>query len=957
MIRRLRFKVLFTIFLIGNALAQTPYHQIIGGEIFSGIDVYGITQDPEQVYWFTTNKGLYSYDGYSFQSYNHPEIKNSSFFNPTTDYEGNVYCNNLSGQIFKVKNGKMSLFHQVPDSLLGSYLSINFLPDNSLVVNSKSCYRLFDNSIVKLIDKVERGFVSAGLMRQRDSTLIIHTKENTLYRLSEDTVSEIEFEVNTTTDFDLLSFFDHPVGPLFGNKGIELFAVKDSLNDKLILDPIFKSAERLSRIYLTKSSIWLASERNGCSKIPFAQAYGEMINANDEILFEDYFISYVHEDHEGNFLLGTFGAGVIVIPNTSSTNLTSLKSLNASSICSNYEGGILIGTTKGEVYDWSNQKLSQVKGAGDKYVQVLEYILEDDLLFVDQRNFQVYSKKPPNQIANLSIGAVKDVARISTNEFGFATNNRVLVLEWDGIRFNQKYSANVGRTYAVEKIPKTTSLLVATSQGLKKIDGTKANDVFFEGSSILVNDLEATSEFVLIATQKHGLLKLSDDGLTTFTELNNKLLDQNVRQVQVRDHYLFLSTEGGFQLVDMRTMDIISVGESDGLSIKKIQDFVVDEESIWFLHQKGIQKIRLKDLLVQRDFPSIKSMQTFNATDQNISNENTFQYFDNTLKFKIDASSLRNRNDLTYSYFLDPISTRWESNEYPDNEIVYQSLPPGNYTFQARLNYKGQSIDQALYAFTIRAPFWQRWWFYVLNAFALVFITYLFFRKRLLDQKRRADEINQLNESKLSALQSQMNPHFIFNALNSIQEYIILNERKLAGKYLGKFADLMRIYLNYSQAKFISLQQEIEALNLYMELEKLRFEELLSYEIQLDDSIEMTEQIPSLLIQPYVENALKHGLLHKKNDRRLIVKLTKESEDYLVCTITDNGIGRKRSMEINKKRHPDHKSFATSATQNRLNLINYGLKKRIGVTTEDLYNPDGEPTGTKVELIIPLVDA
>ncbi len=955
MLRRSLGNFLIYLFIFGSTFSQTPYHQIIGGEVFSGIDIYGITQDDERVYWFTTNKGLYSFDGYEFHNYDHPDIKNSSFFNPTTDYQGNIYCNNLSGQIFKVSKGTMSLFHQVPDSILGSYMSFNFLPDNSLVVNSKSCYQVIDGQINSLLDSVESGFVSSGLMRQTNGSLIIHAKKNKFLSIGTDEILEVEIEADTETDYDLFSFYNHESGPMIGNKGLELLKVSDTVDQKILLEPIFRSTEQLSRIYLTTNAVWVASDRNGCTRIPFKK-YGDWMDASERILFEDYFISYVGEDHEGNILLGTFGNGVIVIPNTQMTNLSVLDHLNASSICSNFSGGILIGTTKGEVYEWSSNVLTMLKKPGDKYVQVLKYSSEDDLLFVDQRNFYVYRKKDQRLLSNLSIGAVKDVDRIAHDQFAFATNNRVVVMQWDGNRFLQEYISNTGRTYSIVSVPDTKSLIVATSQGLKQVDEGRMSSLFFNGNPILVNDLIATRNAVLVATQKHGLLRLKNGELDPVNYINEQLLDQNVRQIAIRDHRIFLSTEGGFQIADTLAEKVVSISESDGLSIKKIHDFVVDQKSIWFLHQKGIQKVELDKFFNPKDFPTIDKLDVFNSADQKINDENSFQYFENNLKFSIHAPSLRNSEDLSYSYLLAPIATTWDSKNYQDNEIVYQSLPPDSYNFQIRLNFKGQTVDQASYSFTILAPFWQRWWFYVLSALTLIFLTYLFFRKRLLDQKRRADEINQLNESKLSALQSQMNPHFIFNALNSIQEYIIQNERKLAGKYLGKFADLMRIYLNYSQAKFISLQQEIEALNLYLELEKLRFEEVLSYEIQIDESIEMNEQIPSLLIQPYVENALKHGLLHKKVDRSLIVKMEKKSGDSLACTITDNGIGRKRSMEINKKRYPNHKSFATSATQNRLNLINYGIKKQIGVTTEDLYHVDGEPAGTKVELIIPLFD-
>jgi two-component system, LytTR family, sensor kinase len=225
-------------------------------------------------------------------------------------------------------------------------------------------------------------------------------------------------------------------------------------------------------------------------------------------------------------------------------------------------------------------------------------------------------------------------------------------------------------------------------------------------------------------------------------------------------------------------------------------------------------------------------------------------------------------------------------------------------------------------------------------------------RKRLaLEQQYRASE--------LKALRSQMNPHFIFNALNSIQEYIMMNEKKLAGKFLGKFADLMRIYLHHSQIKQITVAEEIEALTLYLELEKLRFEDTLSYQIQVDEHLDPgLITIPTFLIQPYVENAIKHGLLHKNTDRELSVAFHYHPDhQVLECEIVDNGIGRKKSGEINILRNPDHQSFGMSATKNRLELLNFNNKDRpIGETVYDLHNNNGEAIGTKVVLSIPILE-
>jgi two-component system, LytTR family, sensor kinase len=255
----------------------------------------------------------------------------------------------------------------------------------------------------------------------------------------------------------------------------------------------------------------------------------------------------------------------------------------------------------------------------------------------------------------------------------------------------------------------------------------------------------------------------------------------------------------------------------------------------------------------------------------------------------------------------------------------------------------------------------------LLLVFFIFSASILFYRQKRLKQQqiitnleleeaqKRLDIEKQYRESELKALRSQMNPHFMFNALNSIQEYIMTNERKLAGKYLGKFADLMRIYLEQSEAKTISIHDEVETLSLYLELEKLRFEDTLTCTVNIDKNVDTySTSIPTLIIQPYVENALKHGLLHKKEERKLSINMRCAKEDQLICEIIDNGVGRQRAAEINKMRNPTHKSFATSATKSRLELLNYNSNKHIRVETVDLKNAQGDSEGTKVIITIPV---
>ena len=247
----------------------------------------------------------------------------------------------------------------------------------------------------------------------------------------------------------------------------------------------------------------------------------------------------------------------------------------------------------------------------------------------------------------------------------------------------------------------------------------------------------------------------------------------------------------------------------------------------------------------------------------------------------------------------------------------------------------------------------------------LLSLTFLYIYQQKLKKRAELAEIKlaeiqsklslerKLNNAEIKALKAQMNPHFLFNAFNSIQEFIIMNNRELASDYLGKFADLMRLYLDHSREKTISIQDEMTATELYLDLEKMRFEDKLNYSIQLSDEVRgANAYLPPMLIQPFIENSLKHGLLHKKDNRQLNIDFEMDG-DTLVCTVADNGIGRKQSTLLNAKKLKKHKSFATSATQNRIELLNVGRDKDITMEIIDLEDENKKALGTKVVIRIP----
>lgn len=220
-------------------------------------------------------------------------------------------------------------------------------------------------------------------------------------------------------------------------------------------------------------------------------------------------------------------------------------------------------------------------------------------------------------------------------------------------------------------------------------------------------------------------------------------------------------------------------------------------------------------------------------------------------------------------------------------------------------------------------------------------------------EAQKQNEVALLN---LKALQAQMNPHFLFNALNSIQDLILMKDTKNAIIYFGKYSALIRKILLSSQKQFITLDKEIETLQLYLDLEKLRFgKDLITvFNCPIPPDQQTDIHLPAMFIQPYIENAIKHGLFHKRGSKKLLVEF-KIVDNFLVCLIEDNGIGQEKAKEIKEKRQHLHTGFATGAIQDRIQFLNQTMKKEIRVETEDLIE-GGQALGTRVTLYFSLAE-
>jgi LytS/YehU family sensor histidine kinase len=221
-------------------------------------------------------------------------------------------------------------------------------------------------------------------------------------------------------------------------------------------------------------------------------------------------------------------------------------------------------------------------------------------------------------------------------------------------------------------------------------------------------------------------------------------------------------------------------------------------------------------------------------------------------------------------------------------------------------------------------------------------------------EKLLADLRQKAGELEMQALRSQMNPHFIFNSLNSINQFILQNDKAQASEYLTKFSRLVRLILQNSQASLIPLESELEALQLYLELEALRFNDHFDFTISVEEDLDVgILKVPPLIIQPYAENAIWHGLMHKKERGHLEIELS-QVDDRLYCTITDDGIGRKRAAELKSKSGQSHKSMGMRITADRIALLQQQRLIHASMQVNDLVLPDGSAGGTEVILKLPI---
>lgn len=439
----------------------------------------------------------------------------------------------------------------------------------------------------------------------------------------------------------------------------------------------------------------------------------------------------------------------------------------------------------------------------------------------------------------------------------------------------------------------------------------------------------------------------------------------------------FASSRGGIIQVNGKTGILTVLSEKDGYKKQAyiwLPIHLKDEiGNIYFAGSDGVDKISPEKLdLFPASTVYLQSLEVNQkpvrlSTSINHLQELRLKYFQTAITFEIGVIDYYAQGKTNIRYKLEGLNDNWQY--APGNYMLrFEQLPPGSYTLVIQASNSGNNFNgpQKILAIHVSPAFWNTLWFRVLVAVCVVSIFYIILRRRLQQKFRiqleRSEKERQLSELKqkateleMQALRAQMNPHFIFNSLNSINRFILQNNKGQASRYLTKFSRLIRLILQNSQASLITLDSELESLELYLSLEALRFNHHFDYKISVTNNIDVTSlRVPPLILQPYVENAIWHGLMHKDEKGQLDIEISQENSQ-LYFRITDNGVGRENANLLASKSATKYKSMGLRITAHRIANLQHLQNVESGVTINDLINTDGSAAGTEVIIKTPVI--
>ncbi len=701
-------------------------------------------------------------------------------------------------------------------------------------------------------------------------------------------------------------------------------------------------------------NFWLVEHKKG------ARQLNADLQPTSVTYFPDKNLSEAMTDKDGNLWFTSLDEGLFMVTrNTAEIYKSNSGLLERMSTIKNVNGVITAGTNEGEIYQLVDGTLNRFIGnrmglSNSGLLRNIEY--KANLMVMHYASgLQFYPDGKFKNLEKVSLGAMKGVRIQSDTSIYFATHVGLFhssETTIDTLIFKERFTA-------ISNII-NDNLWAASSKHLYSIVNKKTkkhNNFDIKKHGRIIDLFHKENGEVWISTYAYGLYLLRNNQLKHIDKSQGLASNQCRSIYRLSEKEFWLVTDAGISSIKTISNKpdsflIKNYDQSDGLPSGNIIQITSCNDTLWLATDNGLVSFMPeKDQLKLNSTVQITELKQ-NNIPINLGNRD-LRFKSGSIQIIYSSIKFSSNNRTVFYYLLDGLDNNW--NKTSQRQIEYASLSPGEYTFKVySLDKNGiKSINTAEINFTILPQWWQTLWFKIgIAAIILTVLWYIYIRrinKVKAIEKEKLQTMRRMSELKLETLRSQLNPHFIFNSLNAIQNYLIEHDAKSASGYLNDFSKVIRKSLQLSLNNFIPLHEEAELLHSFLKLEKMRFDNRFEYNIQVDIGLK-NYYVPTLVFQHYAENAVKHGIrgLPYKGQVSIIFSTL---NDQLLCIIEDNG----RGIDKVKAQPAEGTGLGLQLHNSRTELLNITYDLAISIKYTNRVELNSELSGTRVEIRMPIL--
>lgn len=932
---------------------------------------YFTLQDSKGYIWIGTDAGVSRFDGKVFETFSVDDgLPDNQIIRLNEDRRGRIWFSALNGQLSYFYQGK--IFNEANDKSLKQLrfngIILSFFEDskgNIWFGTNKNLLARWDGTAVKKFISADPSsqFINTFMYEDKRGKLwafsshCLHVLQDSVFKKVKQTINPLSYKTAVNLADQTLFFLDQ--NGLNLKSGAQQRLTLKIDNSLLADNPGYFYAENEKNIWLTNGSGVFHIDSTGVEK-----HYLHGLNTSQVI--KDSKANMWFTTNNGIYMLPSAGNRIYILDTSHGLSSNTVKSVTKDKL-----NRLWLGMDNGQI--------NMLKAPG---YQVSKTVLPDKQKFnsikqlsFDQKGETLFfssdyglgtlnTVKPRQPIRYLK--EVNNYGFVLKN-FSLGKNNQLALSLSSGVvivndpEHNLSFSSSAylegknffsGRSYRVF-YDSRAQLWFSNISGLSAFGNGKTNN-WYEKNTLLtkrINDIaELPDGTMVLATDGYGLLFFKDQQLIRQLTRNDGLSDNICKRVFIHQDEIWAITNNAVNRISLEGKYAVESFEfANAILNNDINGIFIDQDTAWFATNHGlvyfannsfdrnkeVPKVLISSIMINKQplNPGITAF-TLPPADHNI----TFYY---------SAIDFQNSN-ISYRYRL---KSKDSWTETKNRRLEFSSLEPGKYTFELSARTTNSNWSRPVKMnFVLQEHFWQSLWFML---FILLLASFSFYKIAVIVTRQQKDKEQQklLLSNKIlmleqQALQAMMNPHFVFNVMNSIQHYINTKDTSSANKILTGFARLIRKNLDICTKSFISLEEEMEYLGLYLSLEKKRFGDKFSYTISIDESIDQDEtMIPSMILQPYIENAIWHGLMPKEEGGKIAITIAPQNTDALLIKIIDDGIGIDNSLQVKRS---GHESKGMSLTQERVNLINQIEANPIQINISQNGN-----SGTTIAITLP----